>query len=170
MDGTNREDVRVELAVRSLGPTGRQSQQDAAIERLETLEYRGTIADFGVSVWGKRVGLDGGSGETRPAREILSTVEAFEEWAERTDYAIGTFFETKRIRSEMTGEDYRALELPTMTLAEYRGDDLAFVSPCLDPATGTTYTVQDRIETLEAEGADHARNARTAPPQAVPEE
>lgn len=170
MDGTNREDVRVELAVRSLGPTGRQSHQDAAIERLEALESRGAIADFDVSVWGKRVGLDDASAGTRPARKILSTVETFEGWAERNDYAIGPFFETKRIRSELTGEDYRALELPTMTLAEYRGDELEWVSPCLDPATDTTYTVQDRIEALEAEGADHARNVRTVPPQAVPEE
>lgn len=170
MDATEREDVRVELAVRSLGPGGRHAQQDDVIDRLRTLSEAGGLAEFDVSVWGKRIGLDDAGSETGPGREILSTVETFEEWADENDYSIGTFFQTKRVRSPIAREDFRALELPTMTLAEYRGDDLHWVSPCLDPTTDTVYTVHDRVAAIEGEVSAVETSPATARPPMVQEE
>jgi hypothetical protein len=103
-----------------------------------------------VSVWGRRVGLEGAGADTDAGTEILETVERFGEWASRNDFAIGTFFQTKHVRSEFTGEDHRTLDLPSMAMAEYEDDELRWASPCLDPATDTVYGVRDRVETLAA--------------------
>lgn len=170
MDGYEGESPRVELGVRSLAPGGRKRQQDAVIRRLEALERDGAIEEFSVSVRGKRLGLDGAGARTGAGEELLATVERFEQWAERNDLSIGPYFETKRIRSEFTGEDYRALELPAMTLAEYVDDRLRWVSPCLDPATDTVYTVEDRTDTLATAGEELAVETSSPTATPVPEE
>jgi len=170
MDGNEGENLRVELGVRSLAPAGRKRQQDAVIRCLEDLERDGVVEEFSVSVRGRRLGLDGAGARTGAGEELLATVERFEQWADRNDLSIGAFFETKRIRSELSGEDYRALELPAMTLAEHVDDRLRWVSPCLDPATDTVYTVEDRIETLSTTAEDLAVEASSPTATPVPEE
>jgi len=159
--------VRVELAVRSLAPGDGQNE---VIARLEELEKAGAIDEFEVSVWGKRVGLDCAGARTDAGTEILETVDSFGEWADRNDLSIGAFFETKRIRSEFAGEDCRALDLPSMALAEYEDEELRWVSPCFDPATDAVYGVRDRIEVLAtADGSLETDDTpNVAPP--VPEE
>lgn len=161
--------VRVELAVRSLAPGGHRSDQDELIERLEALEESGAIDDLTVSIWGKRVALDGAGGRTDAGMAILETIERFGEWATSNDFSLGAFFETKHIRSEFTGEDCRALDLPSMVMAEYEDDELRWVSPCLDPATDTVYGVRDRVETLAA-AADLAVDDAPSVAPPVPEE
>lgn len=165
------ERVRIELAVRTLSPQGSKGRQARALERLRALEEAGAIDEFSVEVWGDRVGLDTVDAETDHAAAVVETVESFRQWADRNDLSVGTFFETRRVEDRITGDSYTALELPSMAMAEYRGGDLEWVCPCLDPETGATHAVHDRIETVEETLADPGTAASTDPATVhVPEE
>lgn len=170
-DAERSERVRIELAVRTLSPEGTGGRQARIVERLGELEAAGAIDEFSVQVWGKRVGLDTVDAETDHAREVVETVDSFREWADRNDLSVGTFFETRRVDNRITDDSYTALELPSMAMAEYRDGDLEWVSPCLDPETGATYPVHDRVETVEETLADPVADATSGPATVhVPEE
>jgi len=156
--------VRVELAVRTLSPDGGGNHQAELIERLRDLERRGGIDEFSVEVWGKRVGLTNADAGTDHGRRVVETVESFREWADDRDLAVGTFFRTRRVENRITGESYTALELPSMALAEYRDGDLHRMGPCLDPETGETRSVVDRVEAIEADHGDRTAGTETPPP------
>jgi hypothetical protein len=140
--------VTVELHVRSLAPQGGRDQQESAIERLDRLATDGRIDEFSVDVWGQQVSLSTASARTDAGRAVLDRVEAFREWADETGRSVESFFETRRVASEITDQQYVSLVLPTLTLAEYRDGDLSFVAPCSDG--GTVTTVTDRIDGYES--------------------
>lgn len=146
---THSPNVTVDLYVRSLSPAGGQRQLDAVITRLERLATTGRIAEFTVHVWGKQIATSSVATRTTAGQAILDTVDEFRAWAREHGRSLRSFFDTRDVRSRITGEDYTALVLPTMTLAEYHGDDLRFVAPCADG--DTMYSVTDRLDTLEAE-------------------
>lgn len=145
-------DVTVDLYVRSLVADGAQAQQEAVIGRLDRLRDRGDIAGFAVDVWGARVSPDGATARTDAGAAVLRQVEAFRAWADRHGMSVG--FEAGETRSAITDEAYTAVVLPTMTLAEYRGDTLRFVAPCTDGES--RHTVTDRLDRLERGEAEVA--------------
>lgn len=145
---TQQESVTVELHVRSLAPRAGKGQQESAIDRLNELESEGHIDEFSVNVWGKRVSLSSAASQTDAAQFVLDRVEEFRDWARRTGRSVDSFFETRRVESSITDEKYAALVLPSLTLAEYRGGELAYVAPCSDG--GDVHTVDDRLDTLES--------------------
>ena len=147
---TPRETVTVDLHVRSLAPRGGRAQQNAVIEQLDALESAGRIEEFSVHVWGRQVSLSTAAANTDAGQFVLDRVDQFREWAAETDRSIDSFFETRRVKSEVMDEEYAALVLPALTLAEYRDGDLAYVAPCSDD--GTVCTVEDRIDALAASG------------------
>lgn len=147
---TTQESVTVDLHVRSLAPRAGHSQQNAAIERLDDLASAGRVGEFNVHVWGHQVSLSTAAAKTDAGQFVLNRVEQFREWAKETGRSIGSFFETRRVESEIMDEEYAALVLPSLTLAEYRDGDLAFVAPCSDG--GSVCTVEDRIDDLAASG------------------
>jgi hypothetical protein len=140
--------VRVELHVRSLAPRAGRRRQNAVIDRLDDLESAGRIDEFAVDVWGRQVGLSSAAARTDAGRFVLDRVAEFREWADETGRSVASFFETRRVDSELSGDQYTALVLPSLTLAEYRGGDLAHVAPCSDG--GEVTTVSDRIDVLAA--------------------
>lgn len=140
--------VRVELHVRSLAPRAGQRQQDSVIERLDRLESGGLVDEFSVDVWGRQVRLSSAAAQTDAGRFVLDRVDAFREWADDTGRSVASFFETRRVESAITDEEYVALVLPSLTLAEYRDGDLAYVAPCTDGDEVTT--VADRLDVLAA--------------------
>lgn len=140
--------VRAELHVRSLAPRAAQRQQERVIERLDRLESAGRIDEATVDVWGRQVSLSSAAARTDAGRYVLDRVESFREWADETGRSVESFFETRRVASEITDEEYVALVLPSLTLAEYRDGDLAYVAPCSDGDEVTT--VPDRIDVLSA--------------------
>jgi DNA-binding Lrp family transcriptional regulator len=148
---TTQEQVTVDLHVRSLTPRGGHGQQEAVIERLERLADTGQIDEFTVDVWGRQVSLSTAAARTDRGQSVLNRVEAFREWADETGRSINSFFETRRVSSEVTEESYVALVLPLFTLAEYRDGDLAYVAPC--SSGENVVTVTDRLDALEAESA-----------------
>ncbi|WP_299265956.1 HTH domain-containing protein [Halorientalis sp.] len=143
------ERVTVDLHVRSLTPRAGHGRQEVVIERLERLADTGQIHEFSVQLWGRQVSLSTAAARTDAGQNVLDRVEQFRDWAADTDRSISSFFETRRISSEMTEESYVALVLPMFTLAEYHDDDLAYVAPCSD-GDGVC-TVTDRLDTLEHE-------------------
>ncbi len=147
---TTAERVTVDLHVRSLTPRAGHGRQESVIERLERLADTGQIHEFNLDVWGRQVSLSTAAARTDAGQNVLDRVEQFREWATETNRSISSFFETRRVSSEMTQESYVALVLPMFTLAEYHDGELAFVAPCSD-GDGVC-TVTDRLETLQASG------------------
>lgn len=141
-------ETRLELFVRSLCPEGCKPQQEMLVEWLDDLESRDVIDGYDVHVWGKRVDL---SAETRtaPAERALSTYRTFTEWADRNGRSVRSFFNEQSVESDLTGESYRAVVFPTVTLAEYADGDLLFVAPSSDGEHICTPT--DRLEELDPE-------------------
>jgi DNA-binding Lrp family transcriptional regulator len=142
------EPVTVELYVRSLCSGAERPPQDAAIERLERLERDGVLEEYTVRVWGRRVSPDSAAAETAAGRFVLSRIGEFRNWARRTGASVRSFFDTHEVDSSITDESYTAITVPTLTLAEFHGDDLHRVTPCsLD---GAVHTVGDHLDALEA--------------------
>lgn len=146
---------RVELYVRSLYPSGAQHQQEQVIERSRELAEAGHITGVSVTVWGRQVPRDGG---TAIGAAIRDRIEAFEAWSDRAGTSLASVFETRESRSLLTGETTQAIVLPTLCLAEYHGDDLEYVAPCVDG--GTVCTVRDRLDRLETEATNGDEWAR----------
>ncbi len=149
----DRAGVRVQLAVRTLAPDGRQQQQADVIRRLRRLEGE-AVDEASVDVWGRRVPLDTVEAETERGREIRSKVRTFEQWAERNGVSVSSYFQRREVNSGFTGEAYTAVVLPAVVLAEYHGEDLHWVSPCRDG--DTVYTVGDRLDAIEAASVGEA--------------
>jgi hypothetical protein len=144
-------EVALELNVRSLAPPAGGVALDAAVARLEELDASEVIDEYGVHVWGRRIATDTTTAGTDAGEAIFDRLNAFHAWADRTGMSLDSFFAIEETRSTITGETYEAVVLPTMTLAEYEGDDLRFVTPCTD---GTAvYTVPDRLDALVSEEA-----------------
>ncbi|WP_136717174.1 HTH domain-containing protein [Halorientalis salina] len=166
---TTPEAVTVDLHVRSLVPRAGHTQQNAAIERLDDLESAGLLGAFNVHVWGHQVSLSTAAAQTDAGQFVLDRVERFREWADETGRSIDSFFETRRVESELRNEEYAALVLPSLTLAEYHDDELAFVAPCSDG--DAVCTVEDRVDALAARSSvDTVRADDQTEPAVVAEE
>ncbi|PSQ19953.1 hypothetical protein BRD00_00525 [Halobacteriales archaeon QS_8_69_26] len=145
------EQRRVELWVRSSSPVAAESACRESVERLDSLVRDGVLSDRSVRLWGKAVGTSTTAARTERAREVLDTVASFREWAARRDRELTPYFRTREATSAVTDESYTVQVLPVRALAEYRGDDLAFVAPSTHG--DTTCSVRDRIDALGT-GAD----------------
>ena len=137
----------IELYVRSLVPNGAHERQEAVIERLETLDQHDDIADFSVIVWGKQVARESAAAHTEEGKYILNRVAEFKQWALSNNVSLESFYQTTEIESELT-DDYSAMVLPVMGLAEYHGGELQHVAPCTKG--DVVHTIMDRLERLEA--------------------
>lgn len=150
----------VELYVRSLAPGPASEKRERAIERLERLEARGVVDEYTVHIWGERFDPTSAAARTEPGRFVRRRVAAFASWADRNGVSTGSFFEPEPVRSSITGEEYTAVTLPSVALAEFVDGEVAFVAPCSDD--GTTCSVEDRLDALELE-------RRAAPAETAPE-
>lgn len=134
----------IDLYVRSLYSNGAQQSQEEIIERLRTLDERGRIAELSIHIWGKQVPREE---DTAVGRSIHERIEAFEAWSDRAGTSLSSFFETRDLSTIDTDESRAAVVLPTLCLAESHGNNLQYVSPCVD--NGTVCTVRDRLDALE---------------------
>lgn len=138
---------RVELFVRSLSPSEARNPVDSQLQRLRTLRTNEDVADLSVSVWGREVGLSSTAVRTDAGEFVLERVAAFREWADRRGVSLEPFFESREVRSELTGEEYATLVLPVSCMAEYEDGRLVHVAP--HAADDAVCTVADRIDRLE---------------------
>lgn len=155
---------RLGLYVRSLGLPGLRTKQEAVVERLNQLGANGTIDDYTVDIWGKQV-VESDAESTETGRRILSRIEEFRGWARAHEVSLEPSLRTDTVRSEITDEEYTRVALPAMTLAEYDGDELRFVSPCSDGER--VVTVTDRLEAIGTVSQEPSANAGSAQPRSV---
>jgi len=146
MSGSTREGISVELYVRSLAPRGVRSTQEGIVDRLRDLRESETVSEFSVCVCGSRVPASRAEVETDVGATLLERIGAFERWAERTGCSLGPLFERSTVHSSITDETHETIDLPAMVLAEYEGNRLRFVSPCV--VDGTLLTVPERLDAL----------------------
>jgi len=137
----------IELYVRSLMPDGAHERQEAVIDRLETLDQEGKIEDFSVIVWGKQVSRESVAAHTEEGKYILNRVAEFKQWALSNNVSLSSFYQTTEIQSELT-DNYSAMVLPVMGLAEYGDGELQHVAPCT--SDDVVHTIMDRLDRLEA--------------------
>lgn len=160
--------LRLELLVRSLSPDGAGCHPDAIVDRLDALEAEGSVDGYTVDVWGREVCPSRAAARTEVGRDALERLAAFERWARDAGPSVELSFDVREVRSKLTDEAYTTITFPCVTLAEYVGDDLRFVSPCSDGET--KYTVSDRLDALEAgDVPDRARPPVTDEPGPDPE-
>lgn len=143
--------VEAELFVRSLCPRGQRGSQRAVVAAVEALVERGVLGDFCVWVTGERVPARPEDLVTEYGSQLQERVALFEEWARDNGLSLGSVFERRSVSSAITGEDFEALRLPSMVLAEYEGEHLRFVAPCR--FEGRTVSVTDRLAQLQGETA-----------------
>jgi hypothetical protein len=147
----------VELGVRSLSA----AVQPLLDETLRSLE--GADVDrVAVAVWGRSFDPTGPAAATDPGRHLADRLEAFRRWAAENGASFGPFFRTRAVRRLAGGTETR-VDLPTVTLAEYRDGVLAFVAPCW--LGGRHHTVLDRAERLA--GGDQRAAVSVALPERV---
>lgn len=135
------------LYVRSLAPSDHRKQQQKIVQRLNQLETDGLVDSYTVEVWGDQLPVSAAE-QTAVGRELRHLVDTFHTWAADHDVSIESFFPREPVRSELTGETYTRIGLPTMALAEYVDDELQCFSPYSDGET--VRTVSMHIESLEA--------------------
>jgi len=134
--------TRARLHVRETLPYPVRGRRERVAEELSTLVAAGTLAEYDVVTWDKRIPADG-SGDP----ELRDTYLAFEAWAERRDVSLAPFFETRECYSWETGERGTWVVLPALCLSVYEDGELTAVYPHRD---GDTYhSVWTGIESLE---------------------
>ncbi len=149
-DEASTEPVTVELYVRSLAGGAARTPQDTVIERLSRLEREGSVDEYAVHVWGRRVSPDSAAAETSAGRFVLDRIERFREWARRNGASLESSFDTREVDCSITGESYTVTTVPTVTLAEFHGDELHRVTPCRGGET--VCTVEDHLDALHTDG------------------
>jgi hypothetical protein len=137
------ETPRVELYLRSLAPSEGRDQQEAVLQRLDELATAGRIGGVEVTVCGDCVCPSLTAADTDAGERLLRRYEAFERWAETADRDL-VGFEERNTTSLVTDTEISGIVFPRVTLAEYRGSDLAFVAPSRNGVDTTS--VLDRVE------------------------
>lgn len=138
--------LTLEVYVRSLAPRAIQSHQEEIFRRLERLEAIGIVDEYAVELWGRELPANPPDGDAI-GQDIRNRIGQFRRWASAADVSLEPGFSTETVRSTITGETSTRIRVPAITLAEYVGDDLQFVSPCTDD--GTAITVTDRLDAIE---------------------
>jgi hypothetical protein len=137
----------VELFVQSVSPGPGHSHQDSVVETLTALATDGLFDAPAVHVWGDQLVADSVTvTHTETGKFLHDRLESFWDWAASSGVSLEPMFGRRTVRSEMTGESYRALSVPTVTLAEYTDGALTNVTPHV--ADGLARTVSDRLTAL----------------------
>jgi len=142
---------RAELYLRSLRPDGYCQQQSSILDRLDGLEERGTVAEHSVQVCGCQVPVTRREARTEVGERLVDRISTFRGWAIRNDCSLTPGFEIREVDNSLTGEQYRAVRLPAIFMAEYDETGLVCVTPHHDGES--VRTVADRVAELETEEA-----------------
>ncbi|MFT4923701.1 MAG: hypothetical protein ACI8XM_002931 [Haloarculaceae archaeon] len=153
---------RVELYVRSLASRTGEGPQERAIDCLRQFDTGGFVDSFTIRVWGNQIGLTSTAVETDRGADILDRIGAFREWASRNDVSLEAFFDSRETESHLTGESHTSLRLPVLVMAEYEGDDVAYVTP--HERDDTVHTVDDRLDELGEQDIDTTERQYATPP------
>ncbi len=133
--------------MRSFAPTTAGPNHERALEWLDELESHDSIVSVSVRVWGAAFERTAHRRRVPELERIERTLAAFERWAARTGRDLEPFFRTRRVDATFTDDSFVVCRLPTLALAEYRGDDLVHVAPSYDG--DRPIDVLDRLEALD---------------------
>ena len=148
MDGDSKPPPRrVELYVRSLQPEGYCQQQASLLDRVAGLVARDVVSERQVHVCGCQVPASVADANTTAGVWILTRISQFRQWADRNDCTLEPAMEDRDVGESLVDTGYRAVRLPAILLAEFRGTELCCVTP--HRADETVRTVADRIAQLE---------------------
>lgn len=145
-----RNDIAVELCVRSLSPQGASSRQEAVIDHLADLEERGVIETFSLIVWGARFAPGSAAARTATGRELERRIEAFERWVAQAEKPDELAFEHREVRSLVSDERREEIVLPVLCLVVYQDEVLRCVSPW--SATEMCHSIDDCLEAIVRPG------------------
>lgn len=137
--------TRARLHVRETLPAPVRGRRERVTDSLSALVSAGTLAEYDVVPWDKRIPADGsGDPGTR------DTYLAFSAWADERGVSLTPFFETRECYSWETGERGTWVVLPALCLSVYGDDELVAVYPHRD---GDTYeSVWTGIDSLDPAG------------------
>lgn len=133
--------VRVDVYLRERIPPAVSETVDDAVDRLRTLERDGEIDELRVDGWGVR-----GGRHTDMEGTAASTIEAFEDWADRTGRSLTPAFDRREVSSMFCDRTVRRVDVPILSIAVYADDRIRCVAPCSDG--DRTYTARDCIDAL----------------------
>jgi hypothetical protein len=133
------------LFVRSLSPEGARVEQESVIDRLQALRDRGILADVSLTIWGSRL-RPTSAHRTETGGEILDTIDRLEAWADRQEPPRSLCFDSRTVRSTITGEHETELVLPLICLAVSEGDHLRCVAPWREGEV--VHTVTDCLDAI----------------------
>lgn len=137
--------THTELFVRSLAPTTGRTRQRDVVERLQALVDGGRIESIDCHVSGGRLCPSSRAAETEPGAFLLGRYRAFEQWARVRDRDLVGFEERREDDGDGPDAESR-IRFPSVALAEFDGDRLAFVTPSRDDGEPTT--VAERVRRL----------------------
>jgi hypothetical protein len=123
--------TRARLHVRETLPSPVRGRRKRVTDRLSGLVADGTLTEFDVVTWDKRIPADG-SGDA----DLRDTYLAFEAWADDRGVSLAPFFATRECYSWETGERGTWVVLPALCLSVHEDGELTAVYPHRD---GDTY-------------------------------
>ena len=138
-------DTRVDVYLREQIPTPVSETVQTTVERLRTLERKGTIEELSVDSWGICTSECVNGGET-----VAATIEEFERWADRTGHSLQPAFGQREVSSMFCEGSVHRHEVPILSVAVYEDDALEYVAPCSDGER--THTVEDCLDALAGSG------------------
>lgn len=137
---------------------GTYEQQRTTMDRLEALADTELVDDVTRQAWAHKLLPEADDDWCQQARDAHAR---FREWATENDRSLEPAFGTRTTTSMVSDEQYEVVEFPVLCLAVYADDELVHVAPSTDPVTGTTQTVADCLDELEASTPAPKTSART---------
>lgn len=117
-------------------------QVESQLAAVQALAREGLVDELAVRTWPKEVVLS----SVTEGSVTVERYRMFRRWADQWGATVEPPFVVERRNSEFTGETREVLVAPALCLAVYANGRLREVFP--HNSEGTTYTVEDAIETL----------------------
>lgn len=143
----------VRAFIRSLAPApGQHDSRATVLAELQSAVQSGHIDSSEVTVLGKQICRCQSCQNCTEATSVLETADALAGW--REDGLRSTGFRERTVSSQMTGEEYRVLVPPELSIGVYVDDALVGVFPCM---SGTRlFRPIDYVRALTERPADQA--------------
>lgn len=144
----------LDLYVRSLVGPGNHGEQDDLLAAAARLERAGAVEETRFTVLGDKLCRCGRCATTRPTREHLREIDRWRAWAESADATL--LLDEHPVRSSITGQEYRYVVPPTVTLVSRVDGDIEAVYP--SRRDGSVTTPADYLDAAAVDAEE------TAPP------
>ena len=151
----------LDLYVRSLVGPGNHDKQDDLLAAAARLERTGVVDETRFTVLGEKLCRCGRCASRRPTRERLREIDRWRSWAEAVGATL--LLDEHPVRSSITGQEFRYVVPPTVTLVCRVDGEIEAVYP--SRRDGSVVTPADYLEaaTDDAEGTPSPLDVGTVP-------